>query len=130
MADTLPEMLTRLAELKNKYRALDEKAKKARHEHERFQAEVYEFMRDNGLLTVKTNSGTYSAKSTIYAKVQDLEQFLDWARTMELDEEFVREKEVGARLNEYVRDAVANGSPLPDGVVWYPKEYISLVQDA
>lgn len=105
---------------------LDEQAKKARREHDAYQAEVFEFMRENGLLTVKTDNGTFSCKSTIYSKVQDMDQFIEWAKKQGLTDEFLREKEVGARLNEYVRDAVANGAPLPDGVTWYPREYISL----
>lgn len=109
---------------------LDEQAKKARREHDAYQAEVFEFMRENGLLTVKTDNGTFSCKSTIYSKVQDMEQFVQWAKQQGLDDEFLREKEVGARLNEYVRDAVANGAPLPDGVTWYPREYISVSTDS
>lgn len=128
--DVLTDMLAELAEKKNHYRNLDQQAKEARRDHERFQAQVYEYMRDQGLLSIKTHHGTYSAKATVYAKVQNLDEFVEWTRVNGLSEEFLREKEVGARLNEFVRDAVANGSPLPDGVVWYPKEYISLVQDA
>jgi hypothetical protein len=126
----LPEKLAHLAELKKAYQMLDEQAKKARRAHDQYQAEVFEFMRENGLLTVKTDNGTFSCKSTIYSKVQDMDQFIEWAKTQGLTDEFLREKEVGARLNEYVRDAVANGAPLPDGVTWYPREYISLSSDS
>ena len=126
----MPEKLAQLAELKKAYQMLDEQAKKARREHDQYQAEVFEFMRENGLLTVKTDTGTFSCKSTIYSKVQDIDQFIEWAKTQGLTDEFLREKEVGARLNEYVRDAVANGAPLPDGVTWYPREYISLSSDS
>lgn len=129
MTNTLPEKLAQLAELKKTYQALDEQAKKARREHDAYQAEVFEFMRENGLLTVKTDNGTFSCKSTIYAKVQDMDAFVAWVREKGLDEEFIREKEVGARLNEYVRDAVANGAPLPEGTTWYPREYISVTTD-
>lgn len=128
--DALTEMLTTLAQKKQHYRDLDQQAKEARRDHERYQAQVYDHMREQGLLSIKTHKGTYSAKSTVYAKVQDLDAFIEWATANGLSEEFLREKEVGARLNEFVRDAVANGSPLPNGVVWYPKEYISLVQEA
>lgn len=126
----MPEKLERLAELKKAYQTLDEQTKKARRAHDQYQAEVFEFMRENGLLTVKTDNGTFSCKSTIYSKVQDMDQFIEWAKLNGLTDEFLREKEVGARLNEYVRDAVANGAPLPDGVTWYPREYISVSTDS
>lgn len=126
----MPDKLARLADLKKTYQLLDEQAKKARREHDLFQAEVFEFMRENGLLTVKTDSATFSCKSTIYAKVQDMDQFVGWVKEQGLEEEFLREKEVGARLNEYIRDAVANGAPLPDGTTWYPREYISVASDS
>jgi FtsZ-binding cell division protein ZapB len=129
MTGTLPERLARLAELKEAYQSLDQKQKEARRIHDAYQAETFEFMRENGLLTVKTDNGTFSCKSTIYSKVQDMDQFIEWVKLQELEEEFLREKEVAARLNEYVRDAVANGSPLPDGVTWYPREYISVSTD-
>ena len=129
MTNTLPEKLAQLAELKKAYQTFDEQCKKARREHDAFQAEVFEFMRENGLLTVKTDNGTFSCKSTIYAKVQDMDQFVAWVKEQGLEEEFIKEKEVGARLNEYVRDAVANGAPLPEGTTWYPREYVSISTD-
>tara|TARA_R110000868_G_scaffold161309_7_gene391475 strand:- start:743 stop:1135 length:393 start_codon:yes stop_codon:yes gene_type:complete len=129
MSNVLPEKLAQLADLKKDYQNLDEQSKKARREHDAFQAEVFEFMRENGLLTVKTDNGTFSCKSTIYAKVQDMDQFVAWVRKQGLEEEFIKEKEVGARLNEYVRDAVANGAPLPEGTTWYPREYVSISID-
>lgn len=126
MTGTLPEKLKELARLKEAYQRLDQQAKEARREHDVFQAEVFEFMRENGLLTIKTDNGTFSCKSTIYAKVQDMEAFAVWVKEQGLEDEFLREKEVGARVNEYVRDSVATGQPLPDGVTWYPREYISV----
>jgi len=129
MAQSLPDKLARLAELKKAYQTLDEQTKAARKEHDAFQDEIYSELRDAGLLTVKTNDATFSCKSTIYAKVQDMDAFVTWATSNGLADEFLREKEVGARLNEYVRDAVANGAPLPDGTVWYPREYISISSD-
>lgn len=126
MTGTLPERLEKLAELKQAYQALDQQQKDARRIHDAYQAETFEYMRENGLLTVKTDGGTFSCKSTIYSKVQDMDQFVEWVREQGLEEEFLREKEVAARLNEYVRDAVANGAPLPGGVTWYPREYISV----
>lgn len=129
MTEALPEKLAKLAEMKKAYQMLDEQAKKARREHDQYQAEVFEFMRENGLLTVKTDNGTFSCKSTIYGKVQDMDAFVEWVRTQGLEDEFLKEKEVGARLNEYIRDAVANGQDLPSGTTWYPREYISVSTD-
>lgn len=129
MTGTLPERLEQLAEYKQAYQTLDQQAKEARRIHDAYQAETFEYMRENGLLTVKTDNGTFSCKSTIYSKVQDMDQFIGWVREQGLEEEFLREKEVAARLNEYVRDAVANGQSLPDGVTWYPREYISVSTD-
>lgn len=129
MTEALNEKLKKLSLLKEKYRQLDEQTKRARKEHDRYQDEVYGDLREAGLLTIKTDSGTFACKSTIYAKVQDPDAFVKWAEEQGLKDEFLKQKEVGARLNEYVRDAVANGSPLPDGTIWYPREYISITND-
>lgn len=126
---TIPEKLAELQKLKNTYREHDKKAKAAKAEHDDYQRALFDEMRDAGLLTVKTDNGTFSAKSTVYASVQDLDAFVEWCKQMDLDEEFLRTKEESARLNEVVRAALDNGEELPPGVSFYAREYISITEN-
>lgn len=124
-----PERLARLRVLKNQYRDLDRKAKEAKRVHDEEQAAIFEDMREEQLLTIKTDDATFSRKATIYAHVQDMEEFAAWCRERELEEEFLREKEESARLNELVRGLIDNGEELPPGVGWYSREYISITEN-
>jgi trans-aconitate methyltransferase len=128
-SEQLSELLDKLHMLKEDYQMKDDLAKKAKREHDAFQAEVFELMRETGLRTVRTDVATFATKSTLYAKVQDMDAFTEWVKATGLEDEFLRQKEVGARLNEYVREAVNNGTPLPEGTTWYPREYISITSE-
>lgn len=125
----IQEELAHLAELKTTYRQLEEDAKSAKEEHDRFQADLFDKMRDRQLLTIKTDSGTYSCKSTIYANVNDMPAFIVWAQENGLYDEFLKEAPEKRRLNELVRDRIDSGDDLPPGVNWYAREYISISQN-
>lgn len=118
--------LKALALLKEEYRRLYKLYTDAKEAHDIFERDVFTKMRDQGVLTMRMTDGVYSAKSTVYAQVQDIEQFSDWCREMDLDSEFLKTKEVAARLNEYVRNALDTGEALPPGVGWYPKDYVAI----
>ncbi len=113
---------------KNRYRDLQKQADEAKAEHDELQRDMVEEMRASGDYSYKGDLASYSRKSTIYGTVQDLDQFINWAREQELDSEFLKEKPVAQRVNEIVRAAVDNGEELPPGLGFYTKDYISITE--
>lgn len=120
------QQLEELRQLKAEYRKLDKQAKDAKDAHDALQHEVFEAMRLDDAVGHKTNSATFTRKTTIFANVNDLDSFSEWCRSRGLDEEFIKAAPEKQRLNEFVRAAIDNGEELPDGVSWYPREYISI----
>ena len=65
----------------------------------------------------------YSKAETIYASMQDREQFRNWAELNAPD--LLELKERSGDLSGYVRAALDDGRPPPPGVGFYVKKYIS-----
>jgi hypothetical protein len=122
----IQDELRNLRALKERYRALNKEYQKAKAEHDALEMMLFDKMRELGLMSMRTTEGVYAAKSTAYAQVNDHEAFQDWCRENGLDTEFLKQKEIPQRLNEYVRHALDTGQDLPPGVTWYPKDYISI----
>jgi hypothetical protein len=124
----LGERLDRLAELKATEKDLKRQYDDAKGERERWEQDTYDLMRETQNLSVRRPKGSFSAKSTVYAAVNDPEAFMAWVREQGLEDEFLVTKEAKGRLNELVREKLDNKEPLPPGVQWYPDEYVSFTK--
>lgn len=115
-----------LRRLKEISRELAERADTAKAEMERYQAILFQEMRDERVTSLKHEGKSYAAKETIYATVQDLDAFAEWARENGLETEFLKEAAVKRLLNELVNARLNSQEELPPGLGWYAKQYISI----
>lgn len=125
----IEKQLAHLKKLKVYYRAKAEEAKTAKEQHDAAEAALFAQMRDRGLLTLRTDSGTFTCKETIYGNINDIDAFAKWADAQGLSDEFLKLAPEKRRINELVRDLLQSGEELPEGVNWYPKEYIGISND-
>ena len=125
-SNELKEKLSHLRQLKITMREHDKKHKEAKIAYERYQAQIFDEMREEGFGTINHDNIQYTPKSTVFAHVQDDDKFQQWCRDQGLDDIFLSLKEESRRLNEYVRDALDNGGTMPEGVVSYERQIISI----
>lgn len=125
---TREEKLDLLRKKKAHYRELDRQAKAAKQDHDIFEAELFQELTETNTYGIKQADARYDLKSTIYANVQDREEFVAWCQDNGMDDVLLGLKEEKARLNEIVRAAIDNNEELPPGVGWYSKNYISITE--
>jgi hypothetical protein len=125
---TREERLAHLKDLKVDERAKYKEHQEAKRAREQFELELFEDMQSTNTFAQRQGNTNYVLKTTIFSNVTDREAFVEWCRARELDDEFLRETEEKARLNEFVRAALDNNEDLPDGVDWYAKQYISITE--
>lgn len=72
----------------------------------------------------------YTPTKMIYGQIQDRAAFLEWAQAQsgeddDPDETLYEIKERKGLVSELVRQRMDDGEPLPPGVTFYVKEYVS-----
>lgn len=87
------------------------------------QFKVMERMKQKGVESMKLDGTLFVPTETVYAQIQDRAEFVAWAE--EHDDELVEPKERKEILNSLVRQRLDDGEPLPPGVTFYVREYIS-----
>lgn len=125
---TLNEDLRRLDMLKadeaEKKRAANQatqlRAEWEKHCFDRMVDEEY----DPGSSSVKIKGVIYIPNRTEYATVQDEQAFIEWAK--ENDEGLIQIATREGLLNQLVRERLDNGEPLPPGIGYHTKEFISV----
>jgi hypothetical protein len=80
-------------------------------------------MEDRGVDGIKVDGTNYVPSGTTYAQVQDSDEFIKWAE--ENDSQLIEEKPRKELLNQLVRTYLDDGKPLPPGVGFYIREYVS-----
>lgn len=111
-------------------------AKEAEDDYRELEAEVHDMLTPEDPLAkataVKVPLGepwgtvTFQPRATDYARIIDDEKAVEWAEGRALIDEFTAPKFVMARLNEEVREARDEGKPLPDGVDFYTKRFVTI----
>lgn len=111
-------------------RALKAKRDKAKREFEDLDLEfkqrqfrAMERMRSEGVESMKVEGTLFVPTETVYAQIQDRQEFVAWAE--ENDTELIEPKERKEILSQMVRQRLDDGEPLPPGVGFYVREYIS-----
>lgn len=121
---TLSDELRALGALKDILDAANKAAKIADKEFKRHQYDVMERMEAEGCESQRVDGITYSpVRGKVYHTIQDRTAFVAWAK--ENRPELIELKERGDLCNSLVRERHENGEPLPDGLGFYPREYIS-----
>lgn len=87
------------------------------------QAALFARFRDEKSGGVKVDGIGFTPVETTYGTIQDRSVFIEWAEAH--DPELVKRVEAKDRLNELVRRHHDDGEPLPPGVGFYTREYVS-----
>lgn len=110
-------------------------AKKAEEEYREVEAEVWEGLEEAmGHKTLPVDLGEpfglvkFAANETIYAKVIDQDKALEHYENRAMIEQVSAPKFVMARLSEEVRECYDQGKPMPPGLDFSPKRYITITQ--
>lgn len=132
MSDIDTEVLRRFYEKKRAHHEAKAASDEATAEYRIAEEALLDAMDDAGL-----KSGTYDLpgigkvrftrrKPTIYGRINDLEQAMEAFENSGRVDELFHPKVEGARLNEYVRECMDQGIPLPPGVDYYAKEGVTV----
>lgn len=118
----IPEELEKLRELKIRKQELEAEADGVAEEFKALQTDILEAMEEQGFDALKVGGVNYSPGSTLYHKMEDRAEFLEWAK--ENDPELIEPRERKSLLNQLVRQCRDDGVPLPPGLGTYEREYI------
>jgi len=127
--DTLARLLVKKRE---EYEKVDAERKKLEKEFKEVQAEFWEFMDDQGMTTFTADLGPgfgkvqFQKRETIRGIVKDPAKAAEALRKLGLGDALLGEPKVHQRaLSEHVRDWLASGQPLPEGIDFNPTRYVS-----
>jgi hypothetical protein len=123
----------RLVELRRNSDELKTASKKAEEEYKAFEGELWDRLHDSAMQPpFKFDFGgdlgeiSFSPAETIFARLLDKDKAMRYFKSQSQDDEFVETKFVGGRLNDEVRERIDDGRPLPPGVDFTPRRYISI----
>lgn len=118
-----------LTKLRVAAKAADRKAKDAKRDLGDYERELFDRMVAQGWVpnetSIKFGGVTHAPAETPYGTVQDVADLVPWAQENmpELLEDHPKVR--AGRLNELVRTRLDNGEPMPPGVGYWVKTFIS-----
>lgn len=127
---TLAQDAQKLTRLRTAEKLLNDQAKEAKEKREKFERDFMTRMEAEETDGVRTGGKLYTPTKTIYGKIDDRAAFIEWAKAQEGDdadgETLYEVKERKALVSELVRERLDNDEPLPPGIGFYVKEYVSV----
>lgn len=129
---TLVEDARTLTRLRTAEKLLNDQAKEAKAKREKYERDFMTRMEteEAGCVRDVRSGKLYTPAKTVYGKIDDRAAFLEWARAQEGDdadgETLYEVKERKQLVSELVRERLDNDEPLPPGIGFYVKEYVSV----
>lgn len=123
MTLTLTQQAAQLRKLKQESDALEAKADDARARFKEAELALFHRMEAEEAEGVKHRGTNFVPTSTTYGQVQDRDAFIEWARDHR--PELIEPHERKGLVNEFIRECLDNGEPLPPGLGFYTRDYIS-----
>lgn len=123
MTETVAEQATKLRQIKLAAARAVDRGKELSAEAQAAELALFERMEHDNISGIKVGDTNFIPISTNYGQVQDRAAFIEWAQTEQ--PELVETKERKALVNELIREALDNGDPMPPGLGFYTKQYIS-----
>lgn len=120
---TVTEKAKELKKLRAKRDKDKDKAKASEAEYRKCEAELMQLMEAEDTDAVKVSGVLFSPTETVYAKMDDRTEFVEWAR--ENAPELIEDRERKELTNQLVRERLDNGEVLPPGLGFYVRQYIS-----
>jgi hypothetical protein len=114
---------THVANLKANYERAKKEADDAERAFKEAQMALYERMEHEDIGSLKVGNINFVRAETAYGTVQDRAAFVKWA--LEERPELVEHRERAALINELVRESLNDGTPLPPGLGFYVRQYVS-----
>lgn len=132
MSARLDTLARQLVDLRTAKDDTERAAKKAKSEYKAVEAEFWENMEDQGLTTFTADLGEgygkvqFQKRETIRGIVRDKARAITALTEMNLEDALLGTPEIpqGA-LSEHVRDWLASGQEIPDGIDFNPTRYVS-----
>jgi hypothetical protein len=121
--NTLTQDAIALREKKQATKKLKDDYEQSKREFEDAQQELLDRMEAEECEGVKADGTNFVPSGTVFAQVTDRAEFVAWAE--QNDESLIEPKERKELLNQLVRECQDNGQPLPPGVTFYIKSYVS-----
>lgn len=120
---TLAQEARALRTLRNREKKAKEVYDDLKAQREQDEVALIERMDGEGVESIKSDGTLFSPTETQYGQIQDRTIFVEWAQ--EYAPELLETKERKGLINEKVRECIDNGEPLPPGMSFYVKQYIS-----
>lgn len=110
-------------------------ADSAEAEYRETEAYIWEKMDNNGDQSIKKDLGdlgivSIQRRGTVYARVIDSDVLTSELDNLGRAEEMTKAAFEKRRLNEYVRECLEQGIPLPEGLDFYEKRYVAIKQES
>lgn len=123
----------RLFELRETRDADKQRADASDKEYREFEQEFFQVLDDSpvvGALKIDLggNAGvvSFSPRETYFGRLLDSDKAQDYFESRAMADEMFEPKVAKRRLNEFVRECLDNGTPLPDGVDFYAQRGITI----
>lgn len=120
---TLSEDARKLGSIRKRYERAAADAKVYKEEMDKAEMALFERMEHEDVGSIKVGTSNFVRAATTYGQVQDRSAFVAWAE--ENAPELIESKERKALVNEIVRECLEDGRPLPEGLGFYVKQYVS-----
>jgi hypothetical protein len=121
---TIGQDLTKLAKFKEDEAVLKRRYEDASRKRKQWEAQCYERMEREETDSHKTRGKLFVRSSKDFAKVEDLQEFVEWALANEPD--LVTYADRRAELNSLIRARLDDSEPLPPGVGFYTRDTVSV----
>jgi len=121
---TLAEDLQALAKISEMYEDAQRERDELKASKDNLEADVIARMQEEGVDSLKSQGTNFVVSQTPYGSVNDRAAFIQWAEDTG-NTELLEVKERKKLINQIAREHLDDGRPLPDGMSFYVKEYIS-----
>lgn len=121
---SLEEEAEMLTERRRAYEIVRDLADDMQANYKQAEARLNDHMEARKVKGIKVGDINYVPAQTTYISFQDKDAFIDWA-VLEGHEEYLKPGVNKEAINEEMRRRLDDGEPLPPGVGFYVKEYIS-----
>lgn len=112
-----------LRQLKEQYTEAKAEYESLKAQFDAHQAQLLERMENESVEGLKVEGINFVPTKTIYGKITDRKEFVEWAE-QEMPE-LLESRERKEVLNEFIRQQLDDGEVLPPGAGFYERNYIS-----
>jgi hypothetical protein len=136
ISEEVKAKLRRLLDARQERDTAKKKAENKEKDYRELEAEVWDMLDEADLeppykfkLGEPYGTVRFNNRTTYYGRIIDEDAALEGFEQRAVIDEMTKPKIVMQRINEEVRDAIEQGKPLPPGVDFYPKRFVSISKE-